>query len=120
MGPVGAARGSVGERGTLPADMTGGAHPTQHDVDEVRASARRALDGWSASRTGRVDRELLRRLSSGGLVQQLFPAVMGGAFDGDEVSATRLCLLREAVAMESTDAETALAMQGLGGYPILQ
>jgi alkylation response protein AidB-like acyl-CoA dehydrogenase len=31
-----------------------------------------------------------------------------------------LCLLREAVAVESPAAETALAMQGLGAYPVLQ
>ncbi len=31
-----------------------------------------------------------------------------------------LCLLREALATQSTEAETALALQGLGGYPILQ
>ena len=29
-----------------------------------------------------------------------------------------LCLLREALARESTGAETALALQGLGGHPI--
>jgi len=31
-----------------------------------------------------------------------------------------LCLLREALATQSTEAETALALQGLGAYPILQ
>ena len=31
-----------------------------------------------------------------------------------------LCLLREAIATESPEAETALALQGLGAYPILQ
>jgi alkylation response protein AidB-like acyl-CoA dehydrogenase len=31
-----------------------------------------------------------------------------------------LCLLREALARECTEAETALALQGLGSYPILQ
>ena len=36
------------------------------------------------------------------------------------VSAMDLCLLREALAQESTEAETALALQGLGAYPILQ
>jgi acyl-CoA dehydrogenase len=34
------------------------------------------------------------------------------------VSAMELCLLREALARESTEAETALALQGLGGFPI--
>jgi acyl-CoA dehydrogenase len=32
----------------------------------------------------------------------------------------QLCLLREALATENTEAETALALQGLGSYPILQ
>jgi acyl-CoA dehydrogenase len=32
----------------------------------------------------------------------------------------QLCLLREVLAMVSTEAETALALQGLGSYPILQ
>jgi acyl-CoA dehydrogenase len=36
------------------------------------------------------------------------------------VSATDLCLLRESLATQSTEAETALALQGLGAYPILQ
>jgi alkylation response protein AidB-like acyl-CoA dehydrogenase len=36
------------------------------------------------------------------------------------VSALELCLLREGLAQGSTEAETALAMQGLVGYPILQ
>jgi alkylation response protein AidB-like acyl-CoA dehydrogenase len=50
----------------------------------------------------------------------LFPATAGGARTEPSVSALDLCLVREALAQESTEAETALAMQGLGGYPILQ
>src|SRR5690606_21201073 len=37
-----------------------------------------------------------------------------------QASATDLCLMREALATVSTEAETALALQGLGTYPILQ
>ncbi len=37
-----------------------------------------------------------------------------------EAAATDLCLLRESLATQSTEAETALALQGLGAYPILQ
>jgi alkylation response protein AidB-like acyl-CoA dehydrogenase len=62
---------------------------------------------------GRVNRPLIRALGEHGLLARLFPP-------GGEVSAVALCTLREALAMESTEAETALAMQGLGGYPILQ
>ncbi|MEA2460083.1 MAG: acyl-CoA dehydrogenase, partial [Actinomycetota bacterium] len=37
-----------------------------------------------------------------------------------EVSAAILCLLREGLAQGSTEAETALALQGLGSYPIVR
>lgn len=67
----------------------------------------------------RVDRALLAGLADAGLLARLFPADLGGTADGP-VSAVTLCLLREALACESTAAETALAMQGLGAYPILQ
>jgi acyl-CoA dehydrogenase len=66
----------------------------------------------SAGEPGRVNRPLLRALHEEGLLARLFPE--GG------VSALDLCVLREALAMECTEAETALALQGLGAYPILQ
>lgn len=69
--------------------------------------------------TGRVNRDLVRALGESGLLPSLFPSSAGGAREGT-VSALGLCLLREALAQESTEAETALALQGLGGYPILQ
>lgn len=68
---------------------------------------------------GRVNRRLVKALADRGLLPRLFPGRAGGTRDG-EVSALELCVLREALARESTEAETALAMQGLGGYPILQ
>jgi acyl-CoA dehydrogenase len=68
---------------------------------------------------GRVNRELVGALGEHGLLPRLFPKRAGGVQDQD-VSAVELCLLREALAMDCTEAETALAMQGLGGYPILQ
>jgi alkylation response protein AidB-like acyl-CoA dehydrogenase len=40
--------------------------------------------------------------------------------DARVISSVRLCLLREALAEEVPEAETALALQGLGGYPILK
>ena len=68
---------------------------------------------------GRVDRALLLRLGEVGLLPALFP---GTADDGPlrEAPATRLCLLREHLARTDTHAETALALQGLGTYPLLQ
>jgi acyl-CoA dehydrogenase len=68
---------------------------------------------------GRVNRKLVRALGEHGLLPRLFPERAGGVQDQD-VSAVELCLLREALAMDCTEGETALAMQGLGGYPILQ
>ena len=67
----------------------------------------------AAGTPGRVNRPLVDALGREGLLARLFPQ------DG-EISATTLCLLREGLARESTEAETALALQGLGGYPILQ
>ncbi|HWC31525.1 MAG TPA: acyl-CoA dehydrogenase family protein [Actinomycetota bacterium] len=68
---------------------------------------------------GRVNRRLVKALADRGLLPRLFPGRAGGAREG-EISAVELCVVREALARESTEAETALAMQGLGGYPILQ
>jgi acyl-CoA dehydrogenase len=45
---------------------------------------------------------------------------VGPAVLGREAAATDLCLLRESLATQSTEAETALALQGLGSYPVLQ
>jgi alkylation response protein AidB-like acyl-CoA dehydrogenase len=68
---------------------------------------------------GRVNRPLLRALASEDLLPYLFPERYGGR-QPERVRATDLCLLRDAIATESTEAETALAMQGLGSYPILE
>jgi alkylation response protein AidB-like acyl-CoA dehydrogenase len=70
------------------------------------------------SETGRVNRALVSALGRHGLVRALF----GGAPDGPPcgAAALQLCLLRESLAQISGEAETALALQGLGGYPILQ
>ncbi|MFI1257537.1 acyl-CoA dehydrogenase family protein [Streptomyces netropsis] len=61
---------------------------------------------------GRVNRPLVAALGELGLLARLFPA------DGS-VRAMDLCLLRESLALESTEAETALALQGLGTYPVV-
>jgi acyl-CoA dehydrogenase len=68
---------------------------------------------------GRVNRPLVRSLAEHGLLPRIFPRFAGGTGEG-HVSALELCLLRETLARVSTDGETALAMQGLGGYPIVQ
>jgi acyl-CoA dehydrogenase len=86
----------------------------QRDLYErTRALAAQTLAPIAAAGTpGRVNRDLVRGLADGGLLERLFgPA---------GVSAIELCLIREALARDCTDAETAFALQGLGAYPILQ
>ncbi len=68
---------------------------------------------------GRVNRPLVKALAEHGLLPRLFPRDAGGSREG-AVSALELCILREAIAHASPEAETALALQGLGSYPILQ
>jgi acyl-CoA dehydrogenase len=68
---------------------------------------------------GHVNRELIKAMGQLGLLPRLFPGLAGDALSR-EAAATELCLLREALATQSTEAETALALQGLGAYPILQ
>lgn len=92
----------------------------QQLVEKARFVARSQLVQIAdAGAPYRVNRPLLRALSETGLLPRLFPRRAGGTRDGD-VSALELCLVREAIASESTAAETALAMQGLGSFPILQ
>ncbi|MER6468039.1 acyl-CoA dehydrogenase family protein [Streptomyces collinus] len=56
---------------------------------------------------GRVNRPLLTELGRLGLLARLFAS---GALD--------LCLMRESLAQSCTEAETALALQGLGAHPV--
>ncbi|WP_330333221.1 acyl-CoA dehydrogenase family protein [Streptomyces sp. NBC_00536] len=57
---------------------------------------------------GRVNRPLLAALGEHGLLERVFSA-----------GALELCLLRESLAYGCTEAETALALQGLGAHPVL-
>jgi acyl-CoA dehydrogenase len=68
---------------------------------------------------GRVNRDLLKAMGELGLLARLFPGVADGRATR-EAAAMDLCLLRESLAGVSTEAETALALQGLGAYPVLQ
>ncbi|MCS0635558.1 acyl-CoA dehydrogenase family protein [Streptomyces sp. LP05-1] len=56
---------------------------------------------------GRINRPLIAMLGELGLLGRVFTS---GALD--------LCLLRESLARECTEAETALALQGLGAHPV--
>ncbi|MEV0779770.1 acyl-CoA dehydrogenase family protein [Streptomyces sp. NPDC050428] len=58
---------------------------------------------------GRINRPLVAALGELGLIDRMLTA---GALD--------LCLLRESLAHGCTEAETALALQGLGSYPVVQ
>jgi acyl-CoA dehydrogenase len=94
------------------------AHLSEAHVEllrETRMLARRELVPLAAAgEPGRVNRPLLRALADAGLLGRLFGSERGG-----RISALDLCLIREALATESTEAETAFALQGLGSYPIL-
>ncbi|AUH39872.1 acyl-CoA dehydrogenase family protein [Streptomyces sp. CMB-StM0423] len=86
----------------------------------LRAFAARRLRPLAEAGTpGRVNRPLLAALGAPGddgepgLLARVFPAA-------GPVSALTLCLLRESLARECTEAETALALQGLGAYPVVQ
>ena len=92
----------------------------QRLFQDARRTAREALAQIAKDAApGRVNRRLVRALGDHGVLPRLFPAALGGTHEG-EISSLELCLLREALAQESTEAETALALQGLGAYPILQ
>jgi alkylation response protein AidB-like acyl-CoA dehydrogenase len=80
---------------------------------DVRAVAREVLAPLARQgRPGRVNRPLVRALGEHDLLAPVLP------LDGTP-SAARLCRIREALATESTEAESAFALQGLGGHPIL-
>src|ERR1700759_2402366 len=66
-----------------------------------------------AGTPGEVNRPLIKALADHGLLDVIF------APDGD-ISAIGLCLIREALARHSPDAEPAFALQGLGAGPIVQ
>jgi acyl-CoA dehydrogenase len=86
---------------------------------DTRTLAREVLRPLAdAGEEGRVNRPLVRALGEHGLLGRAFPG--GGAIpDPAAVSALELCLTREALACECTEAETAFALQGLGSFPIL-
>ncbi|KBZ57145.1 hypothetical protein K875_05663 [Mycobacterium [tuberculosis] TKK-01-0051] len=68
-----------------------------------------------AGRHGHVNRDLVVAMGKHGLLARLF----GGDRPTRTAAAMDLCLMRETLAGVSTEAETALALQGLGSYPFL-
>ena len=87
-------------------------------VEHVRSIATQHLHPSAAQAEGRVNRTLLATMGEHGLLRSLF----GGRADEPprDAAAMQLCLLRETIAAVNAEAETALALQGLGSYPILQ
>ncbi|MXW95102.1 MAG: acyl-CoA dehydrogenase [Acidimicrobiaceae bacterium] len=75
------------------------------------------LAAADAAPPGRLNRPLLAALGNR-LLPQMFPTSVGGVHDA-AVSATALCVLREELGRLIPAAETSLALQGLGAYPIL-
>jgi acyl-CoA dehydrogenase len=82
-----------------------------HDVREI--AARELLPLAEKGAEGRVNRPLVAALGRYGLLDRLFAGAERPA------AALELCLLRESLASVCTEAETALALQALGSYPIL-
>lgn len=75
---------------------------------ELRAlAAERLRPPAEKGEPGRVNRALVAELGRLGLLGRLFTS---GALD--------LCLMRESLAYACTEAETALALQGLGAHPV--
>ena len=87
-------------------------------ADEAKATARKLASIAAAGEEGRVNRRLIRGLGDEGLLPRLFPRRAGGTRDG-EIAAVDLCVVREALGRESTQAENAVAIQTLGAYPIV-
>jgi acyl-CoA dehydrogenase len=86
-------------------------------VRDLASGPLRALA--EAGTPGHVNRELIKAMGDLGLLARLFPGVAAGGLSRS-AAALDLCILREALATQSTEAETALALQGLGSYPVLQ
>ncbi|MFD3525573.1 acyl-CoA dehydrogenase family protein [Streptomyces sp. NPDC058653] len=82
----------------------------KHWCEELRSLAADRLRPLAEKgEPGRINRPLVAALGELGLLDRMLSA---GALD--------LCLLRESLAHGCTEAETALALQGLGSYPLVQ
>ncbi len=81
---------------------------------ELRAlSAERLRPLAEKGRPGHVNRPLVEELGELGLLARLFEDGTGSG-----AGALDLCLMRESLAYACTEAETALALQGLGAHPV--
>jgi acyl-CoA dehydrogenase len=87
------------------------------NLEQVEAVAIKLAPIASAGDPGVINRPLLAALAEHGLLGQVFRRGGDGFLP---TSAMDLCVLREGLARHSTEAETTLAVQGLGTYPILR
>jgi acyl-CoA dehydrogenase len=85
---------------------------------EAAAAGRKLGAAARAGEPARVDRQLIHGLAGEGLLARVFPEDAGGT-QSARISAVDLCVVREALARESTRAENALTIQALGAYPIV-
>ncbi len=87
--------------------------PPVTSSEDVRRVVREVLAPLAhTGEPGRVNRPLIRALGEHGLLEPVLPL-------DRRTSARELCRIREAIAVESPEAETAFACQGLGTHPIL-
>lgn len=87
--------------------------PSRSLLDQAEKVGTELASVSNSGAAGLVNRPLISALAEAGLVGRLFPGVR-------QVSALDLCLMRQGLARSCTPAETALAMQALGAYPIHQ
>jgi len=87
------------------------------NLEQVEAVAKELAPLASKGEPGVINRALLAALAEHGLLGHIFRRDRSGFLP---TSATDLCLIREGLARYSTEAETTLAVQGLGAYPILR
>lgn len=84
-----------------------GDHPLVSESERLGQALVPVAEGGTP---GRPNRELVHAIASAGLFDRLF--------DEEGVRASDLCRMRQGLARVCTEAETALAVQGLGGMPI--
>ena len=85
--------------------------PDERLIEEAERLGQALVPVAEAGTPGRVNRELVHAIGSSGMFDRLFAA--------EGLTATELCQVRQGLARVCPEAETAFAVQGLGGAPIL-